>query len=173
MSEPLRIVLVGLMGAGKSAVAARLAESLDAQVIDTDAAVERSTGSTVAELFEREGEASFRRQELAALKEALEAEGRTIIATGGGIVTTEEGRALLRAHHPVVFLDVSAAVAAKRVGDGASRPLLAGAPSERLEEMHEERLALYLEVADLRVDADPRGFGPVVAAILEGLELPA
>ena len=85
MSEPLRIVLVGLMGAGKSAVAGRLAECLDAEVIDTDAAVERSTGLTVAELFEREGEASFRRLELAALEMALGAEGRTIIATGGAL----------------------------------------------------------------------------------------
>ena len=95
MSEPLRIVLVGLMGAGKSAVAGRLAECLDAEVIDTDAAVERSTGLTVAELFEREGEASFRRQELAALPEGGKRKRANVVsrtAAGEYVAVTAEQR---------------------------------------------------------------------------------
>jgi shikimate kinase len=171
VSASLRIVLVGLMGAGKSAVAGRLAERLDARVVDTDEVVEAVTGSSITELFEREGEAAFRRHELEALRSALESEPPVVISTGGGIVTTEAARALLDAHHPVVFLDVSVPVAAVRVGDASSRPLLAGDPRGRLAELRAQRLPLYLEVADLRVAADARGLAPVVEAVLEGLGL--
>ena len=171
MSDPIRVVLVGLMGAGKSAVASRLAEQLGAQVIDTDDSVQSSSGSTIGELFEREGEASFRSLELDALRAALSSGSPVVIATGGGIVTTPAARELLTAHHPVVFLDVSVPVAATRVGDARSRPLLAGDPRARLAVLREERLGLYLEVADLVVDADAKGVAAVVGAILDGLGL--
>lgn len=170
MSTATRIVLVGLPGSGKSAMAKGLAERLDGVALDTDAEVESSSGKDISTLFAVEGEAAFRDRELAALTAALERTGTVVIATGGGIVTTEPARALLRAHHPVVFLDVSVDSAVARVGDARSRPLLGGDTAGRLAALAIERRPFYEEVADVVVAADGRSVPRVLDAIEEALE---
>src|SRR5262249_12540860 len=139
------IALVGLMGAGKSAVARILGERLGVAVADLDAFLEAEEGCTIAELFEREGESAFRRREGEVLRQALAA-GARVIACGGGVVLDPGHRALLRAGCRVIWLQVSPAEAARRVGAGDGRPLIAGGvPAERLASLLAERTSLYDE----------------------------
>src|SRR5438105_44347 len=92
---PRPIALIGLMGAGKSAVAGRLGERLATAVADLDAMIEAETGCGVAELFARDGEPAFRRREAALFARVLAA-GAGVIACGGGIVLDADTRATLR-----------------------------------------------------------------------------
>jgi shikimate kinase len=171
VTDPVRIVLIGLPGSGKSAVAKGLAERSGARLIDTDHEVELAVGRPIAELFADEGEAAFRDRELIALREALGVAEAAVIATGGGVVCTETGRSLLRQHRPVVFLDVSIDAAVARVGDGRSRPLLGGDPAGRLAALAAERRPLYEEVADVTIVADGRSPRGVLDALEAALEL--
>src|SRR5690349_20696344 len=108
------IALIGLMGAGKSAVAALLGERLGATVADLDAMIEADAGCSVAELFAREGEPAFRRRE-AALLDRVVAAGIRVIACGGGVVVDPGPRARLKQRCRVVWLEVSPGEAARRV----------------------------------------------------------
>jgi shikimate kinase len=146
-----RLALVGMMGAGKSAVARVLGERLGVAVADIDAFIEAEEDCTIGELFEREGEAWFRRREGEVLRQALDA-GARVIACGGGLVLDPAHRALLRERCRVVWLEVPAAEAARRIGATAHRPLLGGGPPlPRLEALLAERAPLYAEVAHHRV----------------------
>ena len=150
------LALVGLMGAGKTAVARILGERLGVVVSDLDAAIEAAEGRDIGTMFEREGEAYFRRREGEILRQSLAA-GARVIACGGGVVLDPAHRALLREQCHVIWLEVSPAVAARRIGDAGTRPLLAGGPVEaRLETILAERAPLYAEVAHLRIDSDAR-----------------
>jgi shikimate kinase len=153
------IALVGLMGAGKSAVARALGERLGAAVADLDAIAEAESGSTIAELFAREGEAAFRRLESRVLRETLAA-GAHVLACGGGVVLDPANRAALARDCAVVWLEVEPAVAAARIaGNAGSRPLLATAGDDlvtlgrRVSALLEERRPLYEAVARVRVAA--------------------
>lgn len=161
------IALVGLMGAGKSAVARVLGERLGASVADLDSMIEAVEGRSIAELFAHPGEAWFRRREGDLLAQVLHQDVR-VIACGGGLVTDAEQRRVLRERCRVVWLEVSPAEAARRIaaagGDPARvRPLLAGGdPLARLAALLAERSPLYAEVAHARVATD--GLGPVQVA---------
>src|SRR5262245_23056189 len=162
------LALVGLMGAGKSAVARILGERLGVAVADLDSYLEAEEGCTIAALFEREGEAYFRRREGEVLRQALDA-GARVIACGGGVVLDPAHRALLRELCEVVWLEVSPATAARRVGGGAGRPLLAGVAAEaRLTALLSQRAALYAEVAHRRVNTETLSPEAVADAILDG-----
>jgi shikimate kinase len=143
------------MGAGKSAVARRLAARLGEAARDLDAWIESVQGAGVPELFARHGEAWFRTREAEALETAV-AEGAGVVACGGGIVTLEAARETLRRRCRTVWLEVTPAEAARRVGTGgAGRPLLAGgAVEDRLTALLDRRAPLYAEVAELRVPTD-------------------
>jgi shikimate kinase len=151
------IALIGIMGAGKSEVAARLGERLGCSVADLDAMIEAERGCTITQLFDREGESVFRRLERELLDRVLHA-GIRVIACGGGIVLDAVARARLHADCNVVWLEVSPAEAAKRVaGDTDLRPLLRGGkPEVRLSELLAARNSWYDEVATMRVATDGR-----------------
>jgi shikimate kinase len=159
------IALIGLMGAGKSAVANALCRRLGCEATDLDARIEASAGTTGAEVFAREGEAGFRRRETAALEAAL-AEGTPVIATGGGVVVTDRNRELLGRQCLVVWLEVDPVEAARRIPDGASRPMLAGGSVERFRTLLEARAPLYEAIAEIRVRTDGRSADEVAEAIL-------
>jgi shikimate kinase len=116
------VALTGMMGAGKSTVAAHLARLLGRRIVSTDAEVERRAGKPIARIFAEEGEPAFR---------ALEREvvagiaGPAVVDLGGGAFCDPQGAARLLATATVVFLDVSAAEAARRLGAGDGRPLAA------------------------------------------------
>ena len=162
------IALVGIMGAGKSAVARILGERLGTTVADLDAMIEAEEGTTVAELFERSGEAYFRRRESELLARALAA-GARVLACGGGVVLDPARRELLRSRCRVVWLEVSPDEAARRVGkEWARRPLLSGfAPEARLRDLLAARAPLYAEVAEARVVTDGLSPDQVAIRVLE------
>jgi len=147
-------VLVGPPGSGKSTVGALLAARLGTDLRDTDADIVAATGQEIADIFVDQGEAAFRALEREAVRAALD-EHVGVLALGGGAVLDEGNRSLL-AGHRVVFLDVSLADAARRVGLDTSRPLLLGNVRGRLKALLDERHPLYLEVATLTVDTSGR-----------------
>jgi len=158
------------MGAGKSAVARILGERMGTLVADLDAMIEAEEGTSVAELFERAGEPYFRRRESELLERALAA-GARVLACGGGIVLDPGRRALLRSRCSVVWLEVSAAEAARRVSGGEKRrPLLEGrAPDARLASLLAARAPLYAEVAAIRIPTDGQSPEQVAARVLEAV----
>jgi len=172
------IALVGLMGAGKSAVARVLGERLGASVADLDSMIEAVEGDTIADLFERAGEDWFRRREGELLSQVLDS-GVRIIACGGGIVVDPKPRQLLKERCRVVWLEVSPAEAARRLAAGgedpaSTRPLLAGDdPGRRLAALLAERGPWYASVAHVRIPTDGLGPPQVADRALAALAGPA
>jgi len=149
-----RVVLVGPMGAGKTTVAALLADRWSVAVRDTDHDVEQAVGKSIAEIFVDDGEQRFRELERAAVTEALRGHPG-VLALGGGSVLDPATRAELRGHR-VVFLRVGLTDAVKRVGLGVGRPLLLGNVRSRIKSLLDERLLVYQEVAADTVETDGR-----------------
>jgi shikimate kinase len=152
------VVLVGLMGSGKTTVGRRLAARLERHFVDADAALEEIADRTVAEIFEQDGEAAFRALEADTFEELLEHHEPCVIASGCGLVLGSENRARLRRPDvTVVLLDAGPAFLASRVEGKAHRPLVNGAEPaiEILTRLHHERAALYAEVADITVQVEP------------------
>ena len=151
-ADPLTLVLVGPMAAGKTSIGRRVARRLGVPFIDTDKRIAREHGPIPA-IFEEHGEAHFRQLERAAVSAALEEGG--VISLGGGAVTDAGTRELLRPH-PVAFLTVSPEAVADRIR-GGGRPLLAGDdPLERWTRIFEERRGWYDEVATRVFDTSRR-----------------
>ncbi|WP_136520031.1 shikimate kinase [Cellulomonas telluris] len=163
-----RAVLVGPPGAGKSTVAAALARRWEVDVRDTDADVEQTAGKPIGEIFVDDGEPAFRALERDAVLAAL-AEHAGVLALGGGAVLHPDTRAALAAYRAgggvVVFLDVSLAHAAPRVGLNRSRPLLLGNPRAQWQALMDARRPVYEEVATLRVLTDGLRPADVAAAV--------
>lgn len=146
------LVLVGMMGSGKSSVGRALSSRCGAPFLDTDAMIEGRARKTVSALFREWGEARFREIEREILAEALAEETPGIISTGGGAVVTPENRAALRAHSHVVYLQAPAEVLFQRLKRDTSRPLLQQPnPLQVLRDLEETRRAFY-EEADDRID---------------------
>jgi shikimate kinase len=161
------VVLVGLMGVGKSTVARSLGQRLGRPVVDSDAVIESQTGRTVRQIFEAEGEEAFRTLETAALVDALASDVPLVIAAAGGVVLRAENREALRASGAkVVWLSADVDTLIVRVRGGQHRPALDGDPAGTLRRMHETREPLYREVADVIVSVDGRSVSDVIEAIL-------
>ncbi|KUG54254.1 shikimate kinase [Serinicoccus chungangensis] len=154
MSAP-RVVLVGPPGSGKSTVGAVLAERLGVALHDTDAAVEAAQGRSISDIFVEEGEAAFRALEREEVLRALREE-TGVVALGGGAVMQEPVAQALTEGHRVVFLDVTIAAAATRVGFDASRPLLLVNPRASWTRLMNARRPTYEAVSGTRVDTAGR-----------------
>jgi chorismate synthase len=157
------VVLVGMMGAGKTSVGRKLAEGLGVPFVDSDEQVEARTGRSVREIFEESGEAAFRFEEKAALQSALGAREPSVIAAAGGSVTDpalrDQLRRLIGQGGHVVWLRVEPAQLAARVRSAGDthRPLLADDPDATLQRLSDEREDLYRSVADLVLDEGAGG----------------
>ncbi|WP_276611211.1 shikimate kinase AroK [Thioalkalivibrio sp. XN8] len=150
------IILVGPMGAGKSAVGRQLARLLHRDFFDSDAEIEHRTGVDVSFIFEKEGEAGFRRREREMIAELAGREG-IVLATGGGAVVDPENRAALASSGLVVYLEASVEQQLERTRLSTNRPLLdAPDPAARLATLLQEREPLYRELAALVVPTDGR-----------------
>jgi shikimate kinase len=146
------VVLVGLMGAGKTSVGVRLANLLRSRFFDSDDEIERAANLTVPEIFERYGEAHFRSGERRVLARLLSGPP-AVIATGGGAFMDEETRALVRARAVSVWLRAALEVLLQRTAGRTHRPLLnRGNPRAILAGLIETRYPVYAE-ADLTVDS--------------------
>lgn len=163
------IFLIGPMGAGKTSIGRRLAAATGRAFRDSDRALSERTGVSVAEIFEREGEAGFRRRERELL-EALTREPEIVLATGGGAVLRLDNRCLLRRHGVVVHLDAAADVLLGRLGRDRRRPLLQGEDvADRIAALLAERQPLYQAAAHFAVVADGRPARQVASDILDRL----
>jgi shikimate kinase len=161
------LVLVGMMGTGKTTVARILSERLGRPVLDTDAMIEQRTGRTVRGIFSADGEDAFRSLETEVLVDALASPTPSIIAGAGGVVLREENRvALKRSGARVIWLCADPATLVERVKSGGHRPLLDDDPASTLQRMFRDREAFYREVADAIVLVDNRSVGEVVEAVL-------
>jgi shikimate kinase len=162
-----RLILVGMMGAGKSTIGRALAAALGLAFLDADAEIERRTGVRVATLFSVEGEEAFRDRESALLQELCASPRPMVLATGGGAVVRAANRVLLRKSGFVVFLDAPAAEIERRTRFDTSRPLLAGPDRRaRIDELLAQRLPLYRETAHLTVRSPARNPRRLVEALL-------
>lgn len=174
MPDDYPIFLVGPMGSGKTAVGQRLAQLLERQFVDTDREIEKRCGVDVAFIFDKEGEAGFRTREHRALAD-LAALPAMVVATGGGIVTRDVNRKILRETGVVVYLETSVNQQYERTRYSSTRPLLHGDdPKSKLQELMAVRGPLYASVADITCSTDGQRVNQVakqVCAMLESFAL--
>ncbi|HET7308307.1 MAG TPA: shikimate kinase [Gammaproteobacteria bacterium] len=149
-----RVILIGPMGVGKTAVGRELARLLDLDFADTDAEIETRTGVDIGFIFEKEGEAGFRRREAAVLEDLL-ARDNLVLSTGGGIVLEPVNRERLTTAGTVIRLTASLEAQLERTSHSRKRPLLEkGDPRARLIQINAERDPLYEALADITVSTD-------------------
>lgn len=147
------IVMVGMMGAGKTAVGRALAARLDVPFLDSDHEIEAAANMTIPEIFARDGEPFFRQKERQVIARLLEEE-RGILSTGGGAFLAQENREVITAKGVSVWLDAGLDVLWNRVRHRDTRPLLRTAdPYATLRGLYEQRVPLYAK-ADLTVASD-------------------
>jgi shikimate kinase len=160
-----QVVLVGLMGSGKSTVGAMVAARTGRAFVDVDIAIARETGRTVRELWEDGGEAAYRVLESEAVLRVLAGDAPSVLAAPGGVVLNPAVRAAL-AGHVVVWLRTRPTTLAGRVHVGDHRPLLGDQPAETLAVMSDERSDLYHQVATATIDTDARTPDAVAEVVL-------
>jgi shikimate kinase len=162
------IVLVGLMGVGKSTIGRRLATRLGMPFVDADAEIETAAGLSITEIFDRFGEAHFRDGERRVIARLVGGAPK-VLATGGGAFVNDATRALILARAVAVWLDADIATLVERVGRRSTRPLLKDRdPAEVLTELARVRNPLYAQ-AQIRIPSKPAPHDVTVAAIIDAL----
>lgn len=164
------IVLVGMMGVGKSSVGRRLATRLAIPFVDADAEIEKAAGMSIADIFARHGEAYFRSGEARVIARLLES-GPQVLATGGGAFINADTRALIKLKGVSIWLRAEVDVLLRRTGKRRNdRPLLQTAdPAETLRELLAEREPTYA-LADLTVQSREVAHDAIVSDILTALD---
>jgi len=171
MTEPApgHLLLVGMMGSGKTTTGRELAARLRRPYLDSDEQVVARSGRTVAEIFADQGEPAFRAEEKAALAEALSSPPPAVVSVAGGAVLDPDNRAALRRSGTVVWLRAGMNTLTQRVGSGAGRPLLGDDPRAALARLDAARRPLYKELADVVVDVDELSPTQVVDRIVAAI----
>ena len=163
------IVLIGMMGAGKSCVGRCLQRGTNLALIDTDDIVASKFGISIPEIFSKYGEQGFREAETQALEELAPAKP-TIIVTGGGIVLREKNVDYLKRLGVIVWLDGNEETLFERASRARTRPLLQGEnPREAFAQMLQARLPLYAKLGNIRIDTSMLTDDEVAVAILSKL----
>jgi len=167
MSER-HLVLVGLMGAGKTTVGQCCAELLDRAFVDTDELIVASAGVPFDDIWAAEGEQGFRARERVAVADAVASPVPLVISCGGGAVLDADNRRALRSRGVVIWLIASSTELAARLVQDDSRPLLEGGDkTATLERLGLQREPAYEAAAHLRVETDGRRVDDVAAAVVE------
>jgi cytidylate kinase len=165
----INVVLIGMMGSGKTTVGKLLAEKAGLEFIDLDELVERRAGMPISQIFEQHGEPYFRQLESEVLAEIVSVR-HSVIATGGGIVISEENRKKLRELGLIVWLDAPPEELLERIGDDPARPLLSRTqPLKKLIQLLNERRPFYAETSDIHLDTTESTPEELVDRILEEL----
>jgi shikimate kinase len=168
LTLPRTVAIVGLMGAGKSAIGKRLAQRLGLAFVDADSEIERAAGCTIAEIFEKYGEAEFRQGERRVIGRLLD-EPVHVLSTGGGAYMDPETRRLMRGKALTVWLRAELDVLWERVKKRGHRPLLKqGDPKEILTRLMTQRYPIYAE-ADIVVDSTAQPADRTTEEVLEAL----
>jgi shikimate kinase len=163
------IVMVGLMGAGKTSIGRRLAQRLGLPFVDADHEIESAAGCTIEEIFERYGEAAFRDGERKIIQRLLE-QPPHVLATGGGAFIDPETRASIKAAGISVWLKADLDVLTRRVSRRSNRPLLKrGEPREILAMLMEQRYPVYAE-ADICIDSLDAPAETTVERVMEAID---
>jgi len=168
LSLPRTVALVGLMGAGKSAIGRRLAHRLGLPFVDADDEIERAAGCTISEFFERFGETEFRNGERRVISRLLEGPPH-VLSTGGGAYIDATTRALMREKALTIWLRADLDVLYDRVKKRPHRPLLRqGDPREILGRLMDQRYPIYAE-ADLVVESTAQPADRTTEQVIEAL----
>jgi shikimate kinase len=163
------IVLIGMMGAGKSSVGACLRRRTGLGLLDTDEMVASNFGMSIPEIFAEHGEKKFREAETEALRR-VRTEEQTIIITGGGIVLRKENVEILKSQTAIVWLDADEETLFARASRKQNRPLLQTKnPRKTFSQILRTRRPLYTKIADIRVDTSVLTDEEVAVAILAKL----
>ena len=165
------IVLVGMMGVGKSTVGKRLANRLGVSFIDADAEIEKAAGLTIPEIFEKYGEPHFRDGERRVIARLLRDEPAHVLAAGGGAFNDPDTRALIAERAISVWLSADLVILATRVVKRSNRPMLEGGDGieERLQTLSAERDPVY-GLADMKIDTSEGNPEDSVSRVIEALE---
>jgi len=167
MNDNKNIILVGLMGSGKTTIGKQLSKSLERKFLDTDHAIEEKTGVDVSTIFELEGEEGFRSREHNFLRELKDSQ-KLVIATGGGIVLSSENRDLLKKIGCVVYLRSNIKDLVSRLKDDKTRPLIQNVNlSQKINELFHERDPLYASIADYIIETKNKNINIIKEEIME------
>ena len=162
-------MLIGAPGSGKSTVGAALAKVLALDFIDTDQLIEEREGKAITDIFVVDGEPHFRAVELETLKHVLTLND-VVISLGGGAPISDQAQQLINSSEStVVFLDVSLATAAPRVGFNRDRPLLLGNPRAQWQALSDKRRPIYEALADVSIKVDDMSVEAITSEIEKSL----
>jgi shikimate kinase len=161
------IYLIGLMGVGKTTIGKQLAKALQRPFYDSDKVIEESTGTSIATIFNYEGEEGFREREHGVIQQLTSLQG-IVMATGGGSILKAENRQALKTSGFIVYLYCSIDKILYRTRNDTQRPLLQTAnPRQRLHKLLAQREPLYKECADFKIDSGSTPGKTVVKTILQ------
>lgn len=164
------LILVGMMGSGKTTMGRTLARHFGMDFIDSDEEIQRRTGVTIPHIFDVEGEAGFRQRETLALRDLL-AGDHHVLATGGGAVLAAQNREMLRHNGIVIYLKASVHDLWQRTRHDRNRPLLqTDDPHAKLTELFQQRDPLYLEAADIIVRSGRQSVQALALHLAEEIE---
>jgi shikimate kinase len=164
------IVLIGPPGSGKSTVGKALARRLKRPFFDTDSMIEVKSQKKIGEIFVDQGEDEFRKIEFTVLQDVLQTPD-SVISLGGGAPIKEQSQALIASSSVfVVFLDISLASAAPRVGFNRDRPLLLGNPRAQWQTLNEIRRPIYQSLASMSIKVDDMKVEDIVGQIIPTFE---
>ena len=165
-----RVILIGPPGSGKSTVGKALAKALAVEFIDSDKVVENTVGKKISEIFIDQGEAIFRDLEFDAMTSSLTHSSSVLSLGGGAPISTRAQGALSATGIPIVFLDVSLAVAAPRVGFNRDRPLLLGNPRTQWQSLYQMRRPIYEKLATITIKVDTKRIDQIVKEIAAAIK---
>ena len=164
-----RVVLIGAPGSGKSTVGPALAKVMALDFIDTGQLIEEREGKAITDIFVVDGEPHFRAIELETLKHVLTLKD-VVISLGGGAPISDQAQQLINSSEStVIFLDVSLATAAPRVGFNRDRPLLLGNPRAQWQALSDKRRPIYEALADVSIKVDDMSVEAIISEIEKSL----
>ena len=165
MNPKKNLVLIGMMGSGKSTIGARVAQLLHLPFYDVDKEIEKKAHNTISEIFQQEGEVAFRELEYEIIQQ-LAAQSPGVIATGGGAFIEKRNQEILKKNGIIFYLNASAETLFHRVKQTTHRPLLQTEdPLHRLKDLLEKRRTSY-ERADYQIDVEKQSLAEIIQQII-------